>query len=117
MFDWLYPYANKLQFPPEIETRFREDYHANTVSTTRLALVLGLVLYSLFGILDIYAVPISKEIVWFIRFGIVAPMIVFALAASYVDIFEKYVQNLMCIVVAVSGLGIAAMIGIAREAE
>ena len=117
MFDWLYPYADRLRFPPEIEAQFREDYHANTVSTTRLALVLGLVLYSAFGILDIYAVPISKDIVWFIRFGVVAPVIVFALAASYVDIFERYTQALMGAVVAVSGLGITVMIAVAREAE
>ena len=117
MFDWLYPYADRLRFPPEVEAQFREDYHANTVSTTRLALVLGLVLYSAFGILDIYAVPISKDIVWFIRYGVVAPVMVFALAASYVDIFEKYMQALMGAVVAVSGLGITVMIAVAREAE
>ena len=36
MFDWLYPYADKLRFPDQvIETRFRQDYHANTISTTR----------------------------------------------------------------------------------
>ena len=117
MFDWLYPYADKLRFPEEVEEQFREDYHANTVSTTRLALVLGLVLFSLFGILDIYAVPISKDLVWFIRYGIVAPAIMLALAASYADDFQKHVQTMMGIVVAISGLGIVAMISITREAE
>lgn len=117
MFDWLYPYANKLRFPPEIEAQFRADYHANTISTTRLALILGLFLYSVFGILDIYAVPISKETVWFIRFAVVAPITGFVLAASYVGTFQRYVQALMCLVVAVSGLGIVVMISITREAE
>ena len=117
MFDWLYPYANKLRFPPEIEAQFREDYKINTISTTRLALILGLFLYSIFGILDIYAVPVSKETVWFIRFGIVAPVMIFALAVSYVNTFEKYVQALMCAVVAISGLGIVVMISITREVE
>src|SRR5687768_13311175 len=117
MFDRLYPYINKLRFPAEIEAQFRADYHANTISTTRLSLILGLFLYSIFGILDIYAVPISRETVWFIRFGIVAPAIVFALAAAYVDIFQRYVQALTCFIVALSGLGIVAMISITREAE
>ncbi|HEU4744970.1 MAG TPA: hypothetical protein VFS61_07030 [Anaerolineales bacterium] len=64
MFDWLYPYADKLRFPDEvIETQFRQDYHANTVSPTRPALLLELILYSLFGILDIYAIPFSKDMV------------------------------------------------------
>jgi len=117
MFDALYPQADKLRFPIEIEEQFREDYHANTVSTTRLALVLGLILYSLFGILDIYAIPISKDIVWIIRYGIVAPVILLTLVASYSAMFQKYTQALMCLVVAVSGLGIVAMISITREAE
>jgi adenylate cyclase len=117
MFDSLYPQADKLRFPVEIEEQFREDYHVNTVSTTRLALVLGLILYSLFGILDIYAIPISKDIVWIIRYGIVAPVILITLVASYIAIFQRYTQALMCLVVAVSGLGIVAMISITREAE
>jgi class 3 adenylate cyclase len=117
MFDSLYPQADKLRFPAEIEEQFREDYHVNTVSTTRLALVLGLILYSLFGILDVYAIPISKDIVWIIRYGIVAPVILFALVASYSAISQKYMQVLMSLAVAVSGLGIVAMISITREAE
>src|SRR5215207_571963 len=99
MFEWLYPYADKLRFPEEVEEQFLQDYHANTVSTTRLALILGLVLFSLFGFLDIYAVPISKNIVWFIRYVIVAPVIIVGLITSYVAVFQKYIQLLMVIVV------------------
>ena len=98
MFDWLYPYADKLRFPDEIlENQFRKEYLANTISTTRLALVLGLILYSLFGFLDIYAVPVSKDIVWIIRYGIVAPIIILALIASYAKSLQQYTQRLMCI--------------------
>lgn len=117
MYDWLYPYANKLRFPEDVEAEFREDYHVNTISTTRLALVLGLILYSLFGILDIYAIPISKDVVWVIRYGMIAPIMVLALVASYSSNFQKYIQLIMGIVVAVAGLGIVAMISITREAE
>jgi class 3 adenylate cyclase len=117
MFDWLYSYADKLRFPEEVEEEFLEDYHLNTVSTTRLALFLGLFLFSLFGILDIYAVPLSKNIVWFIRYAVVAPVIIFVIIASYIDFFQKHIQLLMGIVVAISGMGIVAMISITREVE
>src|SRR5687767_4631802 len=117
MFESLYPQANKLRFPEDIETQFREDYHVNTVATTRLALVLGLILYSLFGIVDIYAVPISKNIVWFIRYAIVAPVIVAAFLMTYTERFQKYTQLLMGLVIAVAGLGIVTMIAITRDAE
>src|SRR5919112_5562443 len=103
MFDWLYPYADRLRFPDEVvEAQFRKEYLGNTVSTTRLALVLGLILYSLFGILDIYAIPVSKDIVWIIRYGIVAPVVLAALVASFDKSLHKYMQMFMCIVVAVS---------------
>jgi class 3 adenylate cyclase len=118
MFDWLYPYADKLRFPDEvIETQFRRDYHANTVSTTRLALVLGLILYSLFGILDVYAIPVSKDIVWIIRYAVVAPVVIAALIATFNTSLQQYTQIFMCVAVAISGLGIVAMISITTEAE
>ncbi|HKY53514.1 MAG TPA: adenylate/guanylate cyclase domain-containing protein [Anaerolineales bacterium] len=117
MFESLYPQADRLRFPKEIETQFQEDYHVNTVATTRLALVLGLILYSLFGIVDIYAVPFSRDSVWFIRFMVVTPVILIALSLTYSERFQKHTQLLMGIVIAVSGLGIVAMIAITREAE
>jgi adenylate cyclase len=39
------------------------------------------------------------------------------LVTSYIDLFRNYVQPLMCVAVAVSGLGIVAMIAITRETE
>jgi class 3 adenylate cyclase len=117
MFDWLYPYANKLRFPDEIEAQFREDYHANTISTTRFAIVLGIVLYSVFGILDIYAAPISKNTLWFIRYAIVVPFFIFLLILSYSKQFQKYIQPFVCMGVVVAGWGVVAGITITREAE
>lgn len=117
MFDTLYPQANKLRFPDDIEKQFIADYQSNTLVTARLALLLGFILYSLFGILDIYAVPMSKNIVWFIRFAVVAPITLSALLSTYVPTLQKYIQPIMCFVSAISGLGIVTMIAITREAE
>jgi adenylate cyclase len=117
MYESLYAQTSKLSFPREIEEQFQEDYYKNTRSSTRIALILGLFLYSLFGLLDMYAIPISKDTVWFIRYGIVAPAIVFVLAASYSNLLQKYTQELMSAVVALSGLGIVAMIAITKETE
>ena len=117
MYESLYAQTNKLSFPREIEEQFREDYYKNTRSSTRIALILGLFLYSLFGFLDMYAVPISRDTVWFIRYAIVAPAIALVLTASYSNLLQKYAQELMSAVVVVSGLGIVAMIAITRETE
>ena len=117
MYETLYVQTSRLYFPKEIEEQFQDDYYNNTRSSTRIALVLGLFLYSLFGVMDIYAVPISRDTVWFIRFAIVAPVIVFVLIASYINLLQKYVQTLMSVAVAVSGLGIVFMIAVTRETE
>jgi class 3 adenylate cyclase len=117
MYESLYAQTRRLYFPKEIEEQFQADYYKNTRSSTRIALILGFFLYSLFGVLDMYAVPISRDIVWFIRYAIVAPVIVFVLIASYVGLFQKHVQTLLSVVIAVSGLGIVAMIAVTREAE
>jgi class 3 adenylate cyclase len=117
MFDWLYPHADKLRFPDDIEEQFREDYHANTVAVTRLAMVLGIALYSVFGLLDIYAMPVSKYIIWTIRFGIIDPLFVILLVISYDGRLKRQIQALMCIGVAIAGLGIVVGITIARDVE
>lgn len=113
----LYTRTSRLYFPKEIEEQFQADYYKNTRSSTRIALALGFFLYSLFGVMDIYAIPVSRDMVWFIRFAIVAPVILFVLAASYINLFQKYAQGMMSVAVAVSGLGIVAMIAVTREAE
>lgn len=113
----LYPRAGRLRFPLEIEKQFLEEYRVSTLSTTRFALVLGALLYGLFGILDMYAVPISKNVVWSIRFGIVVPVFAFIFVSTYFRRFQPYLQPLMCAGVAIAGLGIVGMISITREAE
>ena len=117
MYENLYVQTNRLYFPKEIEEQFQDDYYNNTRSSTRIALALGLFLYSLFGVMDIYAVPISRDTVWFIRFAIVVPVILFVLIASYLNLLQKYIQTLMSVAVAASGLGIVFMIAVTRETE
>jgi adenylate cyclase len=117
MFDHLYPQAKRLRFPGEIEKQFRGDYYANTISSTRIALILGIVLYSLFGILDYYAVPLSRQSVWVIRYGIVIPLLVITLVITYVHGFQNYTQPATCISTIVAGLGVIYMISITNEVE
>ena len=88
----LYPRAGRLRFPPEIEKQFLEDYRVNVKSTARFALALGALLYALFGILDMYAVPLSKNAVWSIRFGIVVPMFTLVFASTYFQRFQPDIQ-------------------------
>ena len=48
--------TNQLRFPEELEKQFQTDYYHKSIGITRIALVLGLVLVALFGILDKWAI-------------------------------------------------------------
>jgi class 3 adenylate cyclase len=117
MFDSLYTQAKRLRFPKEIEARYREDYFVNTISSTRIALILGIVLYALFGILDLYALPLSRQSAWIIRYGIVVPLFTLTLAISYAQELRELVQPATCFSVIMAGLGISYMISITNEVE
>lgn len=117
MFDSLYPQAKRLHFPDEVEHHFRADYFANTISSTRIALILGIVLYSLFGILDLYAAPITWQYAWIIRYGIVVPLFVLILLITHVRELQEYTQQLTCLGAIVAGLGVIYMISTTNEVE
>jgi class 3 adenylate cyclase len=117
MFDYLYSQARKLRFPVVVETPYREDYFVNTISSTRTALILGIVLYALFGILDLYAAPLSWQSAWIIRYGIVIPLLVLTLFISYVEELREFVQPATCFSAIMAGLGVSYMISITNEVE
>lgn len=117
MFDSLYPQAKRLRFPEDIEKHFREDYHVNTISSTRIALILGIALYSLFGILDFYAAPLSRQSIWIVRFGVVIPLMAASLILAYIPRLRHFIQPAVCFTVIAAGLGVDYMISITNEVE
>jgi class 3 adenylate cyclase len=106
-----------LRFSDAAEANFRDDYRAGTIAATRIALVLGIVLYALFGILDEVVMPISKPSIWLIRFAIVCPVLIACLLATYVPSLSRYTQAIIFVAVVTAGLGIVAMIGVGHEEE
>ncbi|MCC6223694.1 MAG: hypothetical protein IT201_09440, partial [Thermoleophilia bacterium] len=105
----------QLRFPDEAETRFVDAYRAGTITTTRLALALAIVLYTLFAILDVKVMPLSKPELWLIRFAVVCPILILVLALTYVPSLARQTQALLFTAVLAAGLGIVAMLAVARE--
>lgn len=101
----------------QLEKEFREDYFNKSLMTTRIALILGIALYSIFGILDILIAPLSKSKILFIRFAIVSPGLLAVFILSFFNIFKKIMQPILMFISLVAGLGIVAMVGITVEAE
>jgi class 3 adenylate cyclase len=107
----------KLKFPEKLEIEFREYYRVNTISATRLAFALGMFLYAVFGILDVVAMPLSRNAIWFIRYAIVCPIFGLIIGASYIPLFRKRMQLVIFLGAIAAGLGIVAMIAVSRQAE
>lgn len=113
----LIPYANRLHFPAEMEKLFRDDYFEKSMATTRLALLLGIALVTVFSLLDFLAAPSALLLIWAIRFGIICPAFGIVLFLTYRSIFRRWMQPLISLAVLTGGLGIAAMSAAALPIE
>jgi class 3 adenylate cyclase len=109
--------ASRLRFPDDVEKAFRDDYFRNSIVIARTAIILTIVLYGLFGILDIYAAPLSKHVIWGIRFTVVIPFLLCALLLSYRSFFCHVMQLILSLGALTVGFGILAMIAILSSGE
>ena len=102
---------------PNLEAEFLNDYYDRSLTTVRVALVMGIILYSAFGVLDSLITPISKYRIWLIRFGVVDPVLLIVLGLSFTGFLKKYMQLILSITALIAGLGIVVMIGITVEIQ
>ncbi len=93
-----------------LETRFHIENIRASLPQNRAAMVTALFFYSIFGVLDVLLMPEQKSTAWFIRYAVVAPMIVAGLLLSYTKAFERYVNPLVAFGSIVAGGGIICMI-------
>jgi eukaryotic-like serine/threonine-protein kinase len=101
-----------LRFEGELEDEFRNEYHARTLTQLRLAFVLAILLYSVFGILDLFVAPAQRRELWFIRFAVAVPILFICLGLSYTARFRTYRDWAVGVMILVLSLGIVAMTAI-----
>ncbi len=106
-----------LQFEPSLEERFWEDNFEKSLPVVRVMLWLEIVVCALFGILDIWIVPETKVIVWFIRFIIIIPSALLVIFFTYRKAFRRYMQFVLSAISVVAGYGIIAMIAFSKPTE
>ncbi|MBU2491981.1 MAG: HAMP domain-containing histidine kinase [Bacteroidetes bacterium] len=109
MVDFIY------KLPDELKKDFRLTTDKKNKSHIRIAIIAGLLLYSLFGFLDKALVPDMNMVhkFWFIRYALLLPTAVFVFAATYSNSLYRWIQPLLGLTVIVAGLGINYMILIA----
>jgi hypothetical protein len=76
----------------ELEAAFRHDYFEKRAPQLRLDLILGTLLYSLFGIHDYWVIPDIKEFAWLVRYIIVCPILIGVLIFTYSGYFRKVME-------------------------
>lgn len=109
--------AQRLRFSGNAEDEFISGYHNSTIRTTRRAFMAGFLLYSLFGILDIYVTPVSLPQVWLIRFGIGCPALILMILCTYVKKLYSIMQFLGAATTTIGGVGLVCIIMITRPEE
>ena len=106
-----------LRFAPNLESVFQEQYVAKFLNISRVALVSGVLLYALFGALDVWGVPISRTAVWTIRFSIVCPIILITFLCTWLPGADKFLQPMVAFAGLAAGLGVTAMLVVAKPTE
>ncbi len=102
-----------LSFPAEIERDYKKDYFKKSIQHVRIAMLLALTFFAVFGILDSWLVPDVKTKLWFIRYAIYCPSILAIYLFSFSKHFQQFMQLCIALAVLLAGLSIIAMILIA----
>ncbi|NIO28625.1 MAG: hypothetical protein GTO29_08740 [Candidatus Latescibacteria bacterium] len=105
------------KFDSQREALFRADYAVTSLTNVRFGLILGAVLYALFGPLDLWMLPESWRQVHIIRFAVVVPTCLGVLALTFNGRAKQRLQELAVVFVLFAGLGIVCMILVAQEHE
>jgi signal transduction histidine kinase/ActR/RegA family two-component response regulator len=99
----------------QYEKEFHEDYFKRSLNPYRFSLILSMIFYGAFAFLDAATVPSLKGVFWFIRFGIVFPVLITALLFSYSRLFKKYMQFTISCIIFCTSFGIIVMIILAAK--
>ncbi|MGH3214220.1 MAG: hypothetical protein ACRDL9_06550, partial [Trebonia sp.] len=105
--------TRRLRFTGDLEPGFVEYHVERSLPFVRLALVLAIVLYALFGILDLYIVPSAAKWIWLIRYAFFCPVALVVLRLTFTRWFKPIMQPVLTGMAIWTGLGIVAMIAIA----
>jgi signal transduction histidine kinase len=106
--------VGRLRFVDDLEPSFTRHRLEQSLPFVRFALVLALLLYALFGILDFYIVPVGARWIWVIRYVIFCPVALAVFGLTFTRWFRPVMQPVLAGVAALAGLGIVAMIAIAH---
>lgn len=107
--------AIRLRFPAGLEGEFIDDYFQKSLNQLRIGIILGGLLYALFGFLDAWIFPEVRRETWFVRYALILPACVAVLLLSYSPRFKRSMQAIVTLLVVAAGAGIIAMMVIVQS--
>lgn len=94
----------------ELEAPFLKSYIERSLPLQRLAVLIGAVMTSVFGLLDFFVLGESFEIISGVRFGILLPATVCFLLYTKSALFRKRPQLSMTVFVILMGFGLSSIV-------
>ena len=94
----------------EYEKGFREDYFDRSLNPMRFSLVLAILFFDIFAFLDVLLLPELRNLFWFIRFGVITPLLASVIFFSFSPHFRKYMQPMLSLLMYLTGLSIIVML-------
>jgi len=92
------------------EKDFRDGYFHRSLNPFRFSLVLAIFFFGIFAFLDAMLLPELRNLFWFIRFGVITPVLVSVIFFSFSAVFKKYMQPVISLIMYLTGLAIIVMI-------
>ena len=99
----------------DLEREFQDEFFARTLGQSRVALVVGLLLYSVYGVVDVFLAREQLPFIWVLRYLVVAPAALIGLWFSYSKYFRRYRDLALTLVVLVALGGIIGMTSVTPQ--
>jgi len=92
------------------ENDFRNDYFKRSINPMRFSLILSVFFFAIFAFLDAILLPELKSMFWFIRFGVITPILLGVIGLSFTQGFKRFMQPVLSATMYLTGLSIIVMI-------
>jgi two-component system cell cycle sensor histidine kinase PleC len=99
---------------PAVERRFATEHLARSLPAIRVFLLAAATLYGVFGILDAYIIPQTRNAAWLIRYAGVCPVMLTILLLTYTRNFPRIAQPAFAAAMLAAGLGVVCMTALAE---
>lgn len=94
-----------------LEEAFQDSYLPTLKALARVGMILAIVLFIGFGVLDIWVIPDHTHIVWTLRLAIIA-FYLLIFFTTYTSLFQRFPQSIMFLASLIGGLCLIVMVAI-----